>query len=127
MADDDYTPPGLRPLDDLFKSNRRWPVKVGGAGVFGLVFAGIVLLAMRKDKEMTPAFRVATLIAMPVICMLIAGVLVWSDVIHHRQQRDEHVGPISRLLFGAGIWSWLIWFALLGVSIVLLAIGFSAS
>ncbi len=106
MANDDDTPLGLRPFDNLFKSNRRWPVKVGGAGVFGLVFAGVVLLAMRKDKDMTPAFCVATLIAMPAICMLIAGVLVWSDVIHHRQQTNEHVRTDFALLFRAGIWSW---------------------
>jgi len=90
-----------RHLEQLFKSDRLWLLKIAGACVVGLLVA--IQVAWRSDFSRTET--IVTLIVVPTLTMLGASVLVRADSIRRRLSGGESVGVISRLLFGAGIWS----------------------
>ena len=106
MVDPKFNSPGNR-FDRLFKSERSWLVKVGGAGVFGLIVAGRIVRQHWNDSPISA--RVSTLVAVPLFVMLLAGALVRADAVRRQMRTGGRIGPFSRFLFGAGIWSLLIW------------------
>ena len=55
---------------------------------------------------------VATLVAMPLFYLVGGVFLSTADTVRGRLRAGEPVGVTLRLLFGAGIWSLLIWLIL---------------
>jgi hypothetical protein len=93
-------------FDRLFRSDRSWPLKVGGAGLFGYLAAAVVDLGNEGRRR---AIRLGMLIAMPLFAMAAACILIRADVVRRRLRAGHAVGPITRLLFASGVWSLLIW------------------
>lgn len=107
-------PRGFRPFDRLFKSDQRWPAKIGGAAVFGLILAVIVLVKLRDDVPRSA--WIPTLVALPAILIILVSVFIWADVVRRRLRDGERVGILPRILFGAGIWSLLLWIIALTIA-----------
>jgi hypothetical protein len=100
----------------LIESERNWLAKVAGSGVFGLCIAARVV--WRYGNAFSISQQLFMLFGIPVGLMLCVCPLVRADIVRHRMRAGGVVGPFSRLLFGAGIWSFLIWV------VVVLLIGF---
>ncbi len=94
-------------FDRLFKSERWWLLKVAGAGVLGLLMAIRVVWELRN--ELAPFEMMAYLVVISALVMLMAGAFVRADTIRCRISAGEPVGLVSRVLYGAGIWSLLFW------------------
>jgi hypothetical protein len=97
-------------FDRLFKSERSWLVKLAGASVFGLATAGQIVWWNRNGFSISA--KLYTLAAVPVLVMLGAGALLRADAVRRQLRAGNRIGPFSRLIFGAGIWSLLIWVVL---------------
>lgn len=99
-----------RRLDRLFRSESQqtwWLLKIAGAGLVGLAIA--IRVALMNRDRLAIAAHVATLVIVPTAAIGCAVALMRADSVRRRLRRGESVGLLSRILFGAGIWSLLIW------------------
>jgi hypothetical protein len=94
-----------------------WREKVIGAGLFGL-FVAVEIVVWRSRDGASFLEQVVVLIAIPTLIMVAGGALARADFVRRRLRAGKPVGPVSRLFFGAGVWSFLIWI------IAMLVIGF---
>lgn len=99
--------PGTRFINRLFTAELNWIPKLLGAGVVGLAIA--IRVVWINWATLTFAATTFTLIIVPALTVLAAGALVRADVVHKRREAGLPIGPITRLFFGSGIWSLLIW------------------
>lgn len=106
-------------VDRLFRSEKGWLAKVAGAGLAGLWIA--VKVAQRVNHP-SPWVKLFCVLVPTSIVMLIAVALIRADTVRCRIRAEEHVGLISYVLFGAGIWSLLFWIVLVLLAGVPLAI-----
>lgn len=97
----------LSRLDQWFHAEAAWPWKMVGAAVVGLVLA--VRVAWLNRQRFTVAAHIATLLVVPAGAVLCAVALTRADSVRRRVLSGEQVGYLSRILFGAGIWSLLLW------------------
>jgi len=99
----------------LFESDPRWLVRVGAAGACGLILA--VYCAVKGFWQGRIAFSISMIIAMligiPAFWIVGGAFLASADMTRRRLRAGEPVGVVSRVLFGAGVWSLLFWFILL--------------
>ncbi|MHB8956268.1 MAG: hypothetical protein ACYC4U_25065 [Pirellulaceae bacterium] len=100
-----------------FLSTRSWWLKILGAGAVGVVISCRAFIGQRWN-DATPFQRIGMFVATPLVAMVIAGVLLRADLARRRLRAGEPVSWITRLFFGYGIWSLLIWV------VVLLLVGF---
>ena len=94
-------------FERLFRSDRLPIIKVAGAGLVGLIIAARVVWQQRH--RMGPFSTGLTLVIVPFLTMLITIALVRADSVGRELSAGHRVGTFSRILFGAGIWSLLIW------------------
>ena len=106
----------LRYFVKLFEQDPRWLVRVLGAAGFGFALALYVVL--RDMATIFAEFVVATLIGVPAFMTAAGLLLATADTTRKRLHAGQQVGAVLRLLFGAGIWSVLVWL------VVLLVVGF---
>jgi hypothetical protein len=91
----------------LIESNRNWIGMLAVAGIFGFC---ATLFGIARSRRPISALEVAGfLIAMPASLMLAVAWFCRADVVRGRLDAGEKVGPWSRLLFAAGVWSIAIW------------------
>ncbi len=101
----------------LFESNPRWLIRVAGAAGFGLVLGVAVVIKARRSLP-GGAMMIAVLVAFPLFAAVAGILLATADATRCRIRAGQRVGVLSRVLFGAGIWSLLVWV------IVVLPVGF---
>ena len=94
-------------LDRLFRSDRAWLLKILGAGAVGLLIA--LRVAWWNRQRLALAGQLFTLVLVPVVAMGLAVALMRADSVRRRVRGGEPVGLAARILFGAGVWSLLIW------------------
>ncbi len=99
-----------------FESSPRWWVKVAGAAGFGLVIS--VAVAIKARRSLSWEAMIGMMVAFPVFAALGGMLLATADATRSRIQAGQRVGFLSRVLFGAGIWSLLVWV------IIFLPVGF---
>ena len=99
--------PFARFFNRLFSAELKWLPKLLGAGAVGLAIALTVL--WKSPTTFDFVAKVAILIIVPAFSMLAAGALIRADIVQKRLESGGSIGPLSRLFFGLGIWSLLIW------------------
>ena len=95
----------------LFEQDPRWIVRVLGAAGFG--FAGALYVILRDMATISAEYVVATLIGVPAFMTAAGLLLATADTTRQRLRAGQQVGAVLRLLFGAGVWSVVVWFVLL--------------
>jgi hypothetical protein len=108
--------PLMEYLDQLFRSDRGWLPKLLAAGAFGIAIAALIVWKNHDTFSLTA--QLVTLIAVPLTVIVGAAALLQADKVRRRLKTGRRVGVISRIAFGAGVWSFLIWI------IIALLIGF---
>ena len=92
---------------NLFEHDPRWLVRVTAAAGLGIAMALYVVLKERAAISVDQ--MIATLVGVPAF-MTTAGLLrATADTTRQRLHAGQQVGAVLRLLFGAGIWSMLVW------------------
>jgi len=103
--------PPLQPFPPQFRHAKHLSqerlLKIGGAGVFGVVAA--IPTAWEAFQAGSLAEALLTLAAMPLLIMMGAALLVLADVTRRRVRDGKRTDPLARLLFGAGVWSLVLW------------------
>ena len=100
----------------LFEQDPRWIVRVSGAAGFG--FALALYVALKEMATISVDQVIATLIGVPAFVTATGLLLATADTTRKRLHAGQQVGAVLRLLFGAGVWSVVVWI------IVLLIVGF---
>ena len=91
----------------LFESNPGWLARVAGAAGFGLLLGvGVVIKTWRS---LPWGVVIAMLVAFPLFAAVAGMLLATADATRFRIRANQRVGFFSRVLFGAGIWSLLVW------------------
>lgn len=91
----------------LFESDPRWWVRVAGAAGLGLALD--VVFVIKAWGSLPSRAMIVALVGFPA-SMAVAGVLLaTADATRWRIRAGQRVGILSRVLFGAGIWSLLVW------------------
>jgi hypothetical protein len=109
-------PHGLyKAADELFRSDRHPLAKILAAGGLGLVMSVGILFEIEGLTALAWCGYAAVLGGG---FAFVAALLLMADRTQRRQKSGERVGLIARILFGAGIWSLLIWI------VIALALGF---
>ena len=106
----------LRYFVKLFEQNPRWLVRVLAAAGFGFALALYVVL--KNMATISAEYVIATLIGVPAFMTAAGLLLATADTVRRQLRAGESVPAVLRLLFGAGIWSVLVWF------VVFLIVGF---
>ncbi len=91
----------------LFESNPVWLVRVTGAAGFGLVIS--VAVVIKAWRSLPWGAMIATLVAFPLFAAVAGMLLATADATRCRIRAGQRVRVLSRVLFGAGIWSLLVW------------------
>ncbi len=101
----------LRYLAAYFESNHGAGVKVAAAAGLGLVI-GIIAI-VKAPKGLPTGAMLGFLVAFPAFAAAAAMMLVTADATRQRIRRGQPVGIFSRVFFGGGIWSLLVWLLIL--------------
>ncbi len=100
----------------VFETDRRWLLRMLAAGGYGLLIA--IAAVWQGQAKFDPAAMISVLIALPALFVLAGLFLATKDVVRQRLQKGESVGRLSRLLFGRGAWSLILWI------VIVLTLGF---
>jgi len=92
---------------NLFEHDPRWLVRVTAAAGLGIAMALYVVLKERATISVDEV--IATLIGIPASMTAAGLLLATADTTRRRLHAGQQVGAVLRLLFGAGIWSMLVW------------------
>jgi hypothetical protein len=97
----------------LFEHAPRWLVRAAAAAGLGIAMALYVVLKERAAISVDQ--MIATLVGVPAF-MTTAGLLrATADTTRQRLHAGQQVGAVLRLLFGAGVWSVVVWCVVLPI------------
>src|SRR5688500_16524234 len=94
-------------VDRLFRSSHHTLVKISVAGIVGLLLSIRVVWWNRGRFSVLAA--VIAVITIMAVSMGVGTALIMADAVRTRVRAGEQVSFVSRLAFGYGIWSLLLW------------------